>query len=933
MIRTLLWKEYREQRATVVALLVFAIGLPVLVQTIVEPADAVNSPFGVLAISILCLTGLVVGGQAFAGELEGGTQAWLDAQPAWRRTIGQTKIAFSLAVLCLISVALMTLGVATNWLRPLGPADVLLLIVAGLSGLGCGLLGSTIGRSTLTAIGWGIVFQVLALIAMILIALYVRLPFRLSDQQSVFVSALITIPLTYFVAARRFHSPDSARNRDLPHSIVARSSWQSLLWLTWRQSRFVVALISLAGLAAAIFLPIHCDLPIWPAIGLGFGIVAGLSAFSPDRHGDAQRLLGDRRWPVGRVWLVKIAFSLMVALIPVIVQLILVSIQSFVRSYDLETSHASRVFTEKLSTFIRPDFLLLGPIYGFAIGQFLGMICRKGAVAFVLSAIVGVFALVAWWPSTVFGGLFLWQWMLPPLVLILTTRWPAWPWATGRLSEAKTIIGSIGAGLLATLLTVGGVAYRVVEVPDRAPPFDIAAFEKSLPTPEQNQAILKLTKVLRQFRALGYAIVPPIDSHLNGEPRYNWIIRASQIVAAQSWNADDEELNRKLDEFAAQPIFGELREAVALPLGMAEFSAGKPGTIDYALVTSAKSLADIVAARALQLASRGQADQAFDLLFVALDLGRQLQSRSYISVFLHGSSIEQNSLRLFRVVAESSGATSEVLLSALARLEKLVQSAPSAADAIKISYLTAARSIRNAGVSPNAFENEPWTLRNWAALAPWEIARSLDILNAVVAGYLRTAALTYPEAIQRIGNGPDSILPFGTRLAAWTPPNADTISAFHRVNRWLSSSISPVALLWDHHILIQAQLLRTLRRAAILQLAVAAFEVENGQPARGLSDLVPKYLGELPLDPYTMKSFCYRVSVGEQVAMNPPWNADVVPETTLVPAGVGVIWSTGGDMQDDGGFINYASSWGNTHFRPGRDLIFLAPAIRKPRAP
>lgn len=934
MIRTLLWKEYREQRTIALALLVFAMGLPTLVQLFVEPADAHDTPFSNMAIAIIWLAGLVVGGQAFAGEREGGTQPWLDALPAWRRMIGRTKIAFSLIVLASIAAALFVLGRSTNWARPVHGVEFLgLLTVLGLNGLGCGLLGSTLGRTSLTAIGWGIAAQGVMSLIWLVIGLAAGPTNSEQDTRALTIGGLLSMPLPFAIALYRFQVPDRARRCRSTKSAASRTSWRSMLWLAWRQNRVTVGIIVATGLATAIYVYVSRNLLVWPAFGLAFGIVAGLESFGPDRAGDSQRLFGDRRWPIGRVWWTKFALGFSFALIPVLLQLAFLAFRKFADWQDLAPSHMKADLAQHVWPFVRMDYLLLGPLYGFAVGQFLGMISRKSAVAFVLSALIGSFFVAAWWPSLYFGGLHLWQWAIPPVLLIAATRCLAWTWATGRLSEPKSILEAVGIFALATGAMIGGIAYRTIEVPDRAPPFDVAAFEASLPTPEQNQAILKLTQLLRQFRAEVQDPTFKIRRTGESDPQWNWLIRAQKCVVAQSWPTEDGELSRKLDEFAKLPFIGNLRTAVALPFGMAEFSGGKIGATDYQQLGAATYLASAVAARSLQLATRGEAAAAFDLLFVVLEFGRHLQSRAENEVFVSGIVIEQTALRLFPIVARSSGGDNRLLRDVTAQMDKMDQSSPPVADTIKISYLIALQTIRNGGVAPNSASSETWTPRRLAAMAPWEITRSVHVINATIAGFLRTEALSYPEAIDRIGDGPKSLYIMEHWLSAWTPVKPRSIAEFQDLRDWVLSSFGQQAGFPTSQVLIQSQVTRTLRRAVILQIALVAYRAENHEPAAKLGDLVPSYLSGLPQDPYSEQPFSYRVSAGEQIAMYPAKSPDAGIGTTLVPAGVGILWSVGGDIRDDGGFVNHASPWGAIQFHPGRDLIFLVPEVRQNKGP
>jgi hypothetical protein len=95
-------------------------------------------------------------------------------------------------------------------------------------------------------------------------------------------------------------------------------------------------------------------------------------------------------------------------------------------------------------------------------------------------------------------------------------------------------------------------------------------------------------------------------------------------------------------------------------------------------------------------------------------------------------------------------------------------------------------------------------------------------------------------------------------------------------------------------------------------------------PAPNLQALIPRYLPELPLDPFSGKSFHYRVSAGETIFNN----VGFPEEKIRVPAGQGIVWSVGPDGQDNGGTKQEARSPPldpATSKQYGLDLIFLVP--------
>jgi ABC-type transport system involved in multi-copper enzyme maturation permease subunit len=933
MIATLLWKEYREQRLAAIALAVFAVALLISVQTFGEPSNDAEFPaFASLAVCLAWMAGLVAGSQTFAGEVENRTLLWLDAQPVLRRQVGRTKIMFATIFTLTLAALLLGLGIATRWIHEKYIVDTALyMLAAGLSGLGCAVLASAFAGSALNAIGLAFVFEALSIALWIALAQVFELfPQPRLLQSSEFGSAVVCVLLPFLIAQRRFTRLDRQRTpRRSARGTLDGHSWRALIWLAWRQTRTVCWFIAIAGLMVAILLPVGRTLPIWPAVGLSLGIIAGIGVFAADRPSDAYRFLGDRRLPYGRVWLVKSGMRLVLALLPAMLQLIGALIFTRIKLLDLSASRAHDVIDQFWSA-ITPEYLLLGPLYGFALGQFLGMICRKEIVAFILAIMISTLVLAAWWPSTVVGGVHLWQWIVPPLVLLGATWFLMRRWMASRLSEWQIALSTAGVALIAFMLLVAGVAYRVVEPPVRTAPFDVAAFEASLPTPEQNQAGRKLTELFRRVREeivdKPAAAVHSADGSL--VPR--WDLRAAEVVASAVWPADDVELNRKLDEFAAGRWLDELRAATALPLGRIEFSAGQSDVEDSKRVYAATTLGRVLAARARQLAARGDSEGSLNALFLALDLGRHLQSKASRDVYINGCWVERLALSVIEPFAESAMTKPELLASALNRLLLHNRAVPPFTETLKLDYLAALRSDGRGfrhGIAGDEFH-----LNQFALGAPWEWSRANGILDTLFAGFLRTAALPYPQAMSRI-DAARAIPRGGWDLLGrcWTPPpgpDADARAAYLQITELVQHSIWQNGHVYEWQVFVQEIANRTSRNAAVLQLALAQNELRHGKPAAELAELVPEFLSELPNDPFTDKPFRYRVSKGGKIDWS-PYSIDPASRYRETPGGQGILWSVGGDMVDGGGIVNGASWWRTDNERPERDLIYLVPLVKK----
>src|SRR5262249_19145008 len=75
------------------------------------------------------------------------------------------------------------------------------------------------------------------------------------------------------------------------------------------------------------------------------------------------------------------------------------------------------------------------------------------------------------------------------------------------------------------------------------------------------------------------------------------------------------------------------------------------------------------------------------------------------------------------------------------------------------------------------------------------------------------------------------------------------------------------------------------------------YQLQETKTARKLEEIVPKYLPELPVDPYSGQAFQYRISQGEDLDRAVPGGI----EKLRVQPGQGILWSTGPDRVDHGG--------------------------------
>jgi hypothetical protein len=250
------------------------------------------------------------------------------------------------------------------------------------------------------------------------------------------------------------------------------------------------------------------------------------------------------------------------------------------------------------------------------------------------------------------------------------------------------------------------------------------------------------------------------------------------------------------------------------------------------------------------------------------------------------------------------GRQRELLRRALDELTEHESATPPVEDVLGAEYFRLREQVDKGTIGPQNGQIGAVLMQ-----VPWEAARARRLLDAVFAGR------------RRMADSGDVVSPTDDEfLADWQPgadgPSRERLARLVR-SSWLADSLPQTAPVQR-----AAQLGLCRVRAARLQVALALYQCEHDKAAASLDDLVPGVLPELPLDPFTRRSFGYRVSDGERLTWQrklPGGGTEFVRE---VPAGQGILWSAGPDGTDDGG----ARQWSdNARTATGRDMIFLVP--------
>jgi len=944
MIRTLAWKEYREQRPVWLALAVLGIVLLVGLWVILGPPGSgspnrMDNALGGIAVVVAFTYGLVCGAMMLAGERETKTLPFLDYLEGKRARLWNTKVVTG--VVLTLTLAMLLAGVATALgagQRKYIPGSLFAIAAAsGLAGLACGLLGSALCQNVLAAVGVGaVLFLWLGAPFAVAIGSAPVLIFDMEVQNGNFMplvfGELTVTTATLAASGLIFCFPDRQRRRSpsrratLFLDIGEFSGIRAIVWLTYRQSWVGMLVLAAAALMLGAIVPEN-GLLLWPLVTLLLGVGCGMAVFANEQAGDGHRFLGDQRLPVGRIWAVKTICWFGMAAVLAALTFATATVQISAKK-DAQIAGATGVVArlagqEMLVHIGRNTFLMLGLVYGFAFGQFFTLVARKNAVAMVLAVLIGVAVAALWVPSMVSGGVRLWQVMVVP-GLLLASIWPvSWAWAAGRLHTLKPMLFLTGIGILAAAWIAGNFWYRVVSIPDVGEPFDVRAFAASLPTPEQNEtgrlirraaeslehyekevsAKLKLPspQVQDQPRAPDDAALgPPTEP----PPSY---MEQNQDVMEKGWPKDRPDLRRWLDRMFEGEWAADYRKAAQLPLGMVmDLRTATLGTeIDY--VQKCRQTADLFTARALQLQAQGNPQAALEHLGVVLSLSRQLRHKAPSLPYLVGIAVQRTALFGFASWVRELGPRPAHLRAALTVLNGHEAQLPPFADYVKANYLLVQNGRDNLPLIPAYFfpgqGSQELFLFAVASKVPWEEERETRLLRILPLNALGEA-----------------------ERPLWEEPPCSPLPAVH----WNDEDL-PIYAIWSSNALRFWRLREAERRSLCdlrgtrLQIGLACYELDNGRPAATLDALVPRYLPALPLDPYSGQSFHYRVSKGEQIEKV----GEPVQTFLKVQADQGILWSVGPDRKDNGGKKDGS---GVVDVWPDHDLdwIFLVPRWQEP---
>jgi ABC-type transport system involved in multi-copper enzyme maturation permease subunit len=910
----IVWKELREQATIVVALLVLGCGLMAGLSVVLDPQErsrgidiAAFKSIAVVGVTLLTLAaGAVIGATLFAGEREAGTFAFLGRLPATRWQIWWRKVVVGLVLAAVPAVGYCVTARLTGLID--GPdADgqaALLFSVATFFAFAWGTVGSVFMRTSLGACAAGLLAGVLGVGAInVVLALAVEvaralLGIRL-EREVAAVLVPVTIAFTSLVlplmlSAFLYTIPDRERSVGgfvsvptptgemktlrfvVPRLNLSSASllqrWKRLAWLLLRQHRATVVWLSLAAVASGclLLIPDAVFITAWPPLGLFFGVIVGVALFADEQGTESARFWGERRLRVGGLWGAKLAFGFGL-LLWLIVLLQLPSYLAPLADSNRSTMYLVQVYRSAIFSTGFPILLLilLGPVYGLVFGQLAALLFRKPVVAAAVGVMLGGMAVALWLPSLFSGGLHAWQLLTPPLIVLGVSRLSAWPWATNRLAARGPLLRLACGLVLVAGSLAGGIAWRVAEVPEIAEVEDDVAFAKSLPSFDEKQSGRDVRRAVSDFTSR-MTDRGPLGSR-SGPPLNRIVLEISDI----GYLANRRDVDDYLKQFDGGEWEKSLLESSTKPTGVFidpnEMNAFSTGPVVNTLAYF-QQMFRVYALRGLKAQQDGDPADFVGRLEVLLSVIRTTRTSGPTMAVRGANAAEAYAMESTRQWLGALRGRPELLRRALTVLldhERLDTSTP------RRTFLADQTIVRNGVAGPGqwlpqildvgilglpvlarspAQNNHPQTEADVIAFmwsVPWERER---LRRAV--GFMNRP--DYHPEYPRAFRGPDYL---EGAPGLW-------------LMQYLLHNRSQAVELGENGRLL-------LHRVAVLQVALRLFEAEAGRFPADLTELVPKYLAALPIDPFARAGagvpLNYRVSAaGESIPFDPPQSVIVL---------------------------------------------------------
>lgn len=899
MILTLAWKEMREHQAIWITMIVLTVLLGVGLGEIIEssvPGAAVNTATMTI-LGLAAVYGIVCGGMMLAGEDEAGTLPFLDIFHGRRFVLWFGKFAIGTVFVLLQSVIVgavlyfmnqpvplwargifgvgrADLGFAGPVTQPGPEAWLFLLPLVTLEAFAWGLFGSALSRRVLAAAAIAVATATPIWLIGVATPAQVFLGFRivaaviaLGVSLGVFVNTLGYTPLGPMPPAEplrnrrreflerweRVIQDDWERSgeledvpvEDVPvatpalvetdaeerqqvetvrrmrrrrQAVDAGSPGIALWGLCFQQAWGVFLVVALVCFVVGFFVPLNGQL-VWPLATFLVGVACGTATFGAEQRDLSYQFLSAQHLPLKRIWTFKVLFWLGAAVLAVAVLLLGGGVYLLGRNLSeprqFRPGPAGFEFGT-LRTLLGPvAFFGVWLVYGFWSGQLFVWLCRKMLLALALSTVVGLGAILVWLPPLLAGGTLGWQMWLAPLTIPIAAMLVLRAWAGGRIKERRPLLLLI-AFAVGNLLWLGAnYAYRAWEFPGGEEPLDRATFRASVPSGASNQGGQKLQEIVSEF-----------DS---GARPHIWL--------------------------------GKFAEAQKLPLGTFETPSGEGQSFLMRHLPSTSVMGIRLREMARTARQDGQHELAMSYVSNGLLLSRTLRTKAPLESYVVGVQIEEGALAELEESLKAKP-DARILRAMLEELNRHQKETPGMIDCLQTECYRSGGMLHNPSLwsftSGPTRVPEPWLVAGitMSLNLPWETERKERLWRAVWSGLFRniqTPQWKLPAEANLVFGKKDA-----TRriLRGWMQPADASLSATTLAD-WLDDS-----WLADDKLFTNVASLRTAGmhsawqiEATRIKTAMALYQVQEGKAARTMEDLVPRYLPESVMDPYTGRVF------------------------------------------------------------------------------
>ena len=714
-----------------------------------------------------------------------------------------------------------------------------------------------------------------------------------------------------------------------------------LLWQAWRQSwkslliPFLVTVGLWLGAALLTALaPQPADDAVWLlyAGALILPALFGALVFSGDQRRRQFRYLAEHAARPGYVWLTRhfvwlgtmVGASLGCALVASLFTAYLVNsnMQTQIerRQWLPPESLAYQMDTGALY-FIRGTGLIgFSALAAYAVGQLCSMIFRSEIIAAFLSVLLSVLVtawtlvLLAWFLNgwwfmlPIAGGLLLATWLRAPDWIIERNSWRAWLKPTLAVVVPMMLVGFL---LPRT---------RLAQVPDRSSEIepllteyragDTAAARETAAMYERAVALRdswQEAKLLERWSGPEFVHGGEMDS--NGRVGEIGIVDETEIPADQldEYRAAIETQRKLRDEAWASAaklaLEASLRPNCRFDVDWSSTTVPTSHDSNYTNRNAAwrrvHSSYNNVLALAENMAysyfpDRKGTYRSYSLvgLAAAVRMCEHLRQGQPTAVAVYTFSIEKQILRSISYWAERDNVTTDQLRDVKAQLElHFRQSSYDPQTSLVADHLLV-RNVLEDQASPLVFDQRPipWSdyLAYLANQLPWERERAIKALGAITRQNVSDVNQfqEYLDGRAHFSWGPDTLRLWlrPSDRPPWTPAwmreqffaSTSYLTRFEYVER------VPINAFYG-----QLAEVKTSRRALLIQIALLLFHRDHDKYPAALTELVPDYLGELPMDPYSGQPFYY--SPGLDLPLRPNSYTDY----ESIPPHTPVIWSVG----------------------------------------